>query len=219
MFEIREACVATAEWRSERDGHSAAQQLTTGAPEMTPCSAPASARGYAPSLLPTLKLIALLAVGSAAPGCAPNLPETAAPRPRTAPAVPPPVAASGPPTTALDPIELPPPDATRARALETLTGTASYYADKFHNRRTASGIRYDRNALVAAHRTYPFGTVLRVTNLANNRAVTVTVVDRGPFIKGRILDLSRRAAEELRFVQAGLAQVRIEVLEYGSGRG
>lgn len=176
-------------------------------------------RGYAPGLLPTLKLVALLTLGSVTQGCAPKVPETTSPSPRTAPAVRPPVAASGPPsTTTLDPIELPPPDATRARALETKTGTASFYADKFHNRRTASGIRYDRNALVAAHRTYPFGTVLRVTNLANDRVVTVRVVDRGPFIKGRILDLSRRAAEELRFIGAGLTEVRIEVLEFGSGR-
>jgi rare lipoprotein A len=180
---------------------------------------PETTRGYAPGLLPTLKLVALLAVGGAAQGCAPNVPETTAPRPRSAPAERPPVTVNGPPsTTSLDPVELPPSDATRTRALETRTGTASFYADKFHNRRTASGIRYDRNALVAAHRTYPFGTVLRVTNLANDRVVTVKVVDRGPFIKGRVLDLSRRAAEELKFIQAGLTRVRIEVLEYGSGR-
>lgn len=192
---------------------------TTTGQGATRCAASGPTRGYSPGLLPTLKLIALLTLGGAAPGCAPNLPETTAPRPRTTAAPRPPVATSGPPTaTALDPIELPPPDATRVRALETRTGTASFYADKFHNRRTASGIRYDRNTLVAAHRTYPFGTVLRVTNLANDRVVTVRVVDRGPFIKGRILDLSRRAAEELRFIQAGLTQVRIEVLEYGSGR-
>lgn len=102
-------------------------------------------------------------------------------------------------------------------ALETRTGVASYYADKLHNRRTASGIRYDRNALVAAHRSYPFGTVLRVTNLKNERWVTVRVVDRGPFVRGRILDVSRRAAEELGFVGQGLTQVRVEVLAFGSG--
>jgi rare lipoprotein A len=131
----------------------------------------------------------------------------------------PPVAASGPPsTTTLDPIELPPPDATRARALETKTGTASFYADKFHNRRTASGIRYDRNALVAAHPTNPIRTVQRVTNLPKERVVTVRGVDRGPVNKGRILDLSRRAAAELRVIGAGLRQGRIEVLEFGSGR-
>lgn len=183
------------------------------------CAALGPTRRYAPSLLPTLKLVALLAVGGVVQGCAPKVPETTAPRPRSAPVERPPVATSETPsTTTLEPIELPPPDATRTRALETLTGTASYYADKFHNRRTASGIRYDRNALVAAHRTLPFGTVLRVTNVANDRTVTVTVVDRGPFIKGRILDLSRRAAEELKFIQDGLTRVRIEVLEYGSGR-
>jgi rare lipoprotein A len=105
-----------------------------------------------------------------------------------------------------------------ATALETVVGTASYYSDRLHNRRTASGVPYDRNAWVAAHRSYPFGTVLRVTNLENGRTVTVQVVDRGPFVRGRILDLSRRAAEELGFIRQGLARVRVEVLEWGTGR-
>jgi rare lipoprotein A len=128
-----------------------------------------------------------------------------------------------PGTTTLDPVELPKsatprPEGRRTKSLETLTGTASFYSDRLHNRRTASGVPYDRNAYVAAHRSLPFGTVLRVTNLTNDRVVTVRVVDRGPFIKGRILDLSRRAAEDLNFIRAGLTEVRIEVLEYGPGR-
>jgi rare lipoprotein A len=125
--------------------------------------------------------------------------------------------APGSADTGLPATDLPPPTEPRTKALETKTGTASYYSDRFHNRRTASGVPYDRNAYVAAHRTYPFGTILRVTNLANDRVVTVRVVDRGPFIRGRILDLSRRAAEELNFLRAGLTEVRIEVLEYGAG--
>lgn len=100
-----------------------------------------------------------------------------------------------------------------ARVGEVVTGIASYYADRFHLRRTASGVPYDKDQLVAAHRSYPFGTVLRVTNLANGRSVTVRVIDRGPFVEGRILDLSRRAAEELGFIEAGLTEVRIEVIE------
>ncbi|HEX7051975.1 MAG TPA: septal ring lytic transglycosylase RlpA family protein [Longimicrobiales bacterium] len=103
-------------------------------------------------------------------------------------------------------------------SLETRIGVASYYADRLEGRLTASGIPYDKEALVAAHRSYPFGTVLRVTNLENRRTVVVRVIDRGPFVDGRIIDLSRRAAERLGFILEGLARVRIEVLEF-AGRG
>lgn len=104
--------------------------------------------------------------------------------------------------------------------LESVTGEASFYADTFEGRRTASGIPFRQNQMVAAHRGYPFGTVLRVTNTGNDRTVNVRVVDRGPFGKqSRILDLSRRAAQELGYVGAGRAQVRVEVLEWGDGVG
>lgn len=99
--------------------------------------------------------------------------------------------------------------------LETQIGSASYYANMLAGRRTASGVRYDPTAAVAAHRHLPFGTRLRVHNLSNGRAVEVEVVDRGPFAKGRILDLSRWAARELGFIRQGHTRVRIEVLEYG----
>lgn len=99
--------------------------------------------------------------------------------------------------------------------LETQVGSASYYANVLAGRRTASGIPYDPSAAVAAHRQLPFGTRLRVHNLANDRTVEVEVVDRGPFAKGRILDLSRSAARELGFIRQGHTRVRIEVLEYG----
>lgn len=92
-------------------------------------------------------------------------------------------------------------------------GTASFYARRFHGRTTASGVRYDPARMLAAHRTLPFGTRVRVTNLENRRSVVVTVVDRGPFRRGRIIDLSRSAARELGFVREGLAEVRLEVLE------
>lgn len=92
-------------------------------------------------------------------------------------------------------------------------GTASFYARRFHGRTTASGVRYDPAQMLAAHRTLPFGTRVRVTNLENRRTVVVTVVDRGPFRRGRIIDLSRSAARELGFVREGLAEVRLEVLE------
>jgi rare lipoprotein A len=92
------------------------------------------------------------------------------------------------------------------------TGIASYYADKFQGRTTASGEAYERSALTAAHRTLPFGTRVTVTNLENGRAVTVRINDRGPFVKGRIIDLSYRAAVDLDFIQAGLAEVRVVAL-------
>ena len=106
--------------------------------------------------------------------------------------------------------------------LETISGTATFYADTFEGRRTASGIPFRQNQMVAAHRAYPFGTILRVTNLRNSKAVNVRVVDRGPFASPRkasrpVIDLSRRAAEELDFVRAGRARVKVEVLQWGKG--
>lgn len=103
--------------------------------------------------------------------------------------------------------------------LELQEGSASYYASMLAGRPTASGVPYDPSAAVAAHRKLPFGTRLRVHNLANGRSVEVEVVDRGPFAKGRILDLSRSAARKLDFLREGHTRVRIEVLEYGDGRG
>lgn len=96
-------------------------------------------------------------------------------------------------------------------------GTASFYAERFHGRRTASGERYNMHALTTAtvHARYPFGTVLRVTNLNNQRAVQVRVNDRGPLPRGRVLDLSKRAAAELGFLRSGTARVKIEVVEWG----
>ena len=92
------------------------------------------------------------------------------------------------------------------------TGFASFYGSEFHGRRTASGERYDEGELSAAHRTLPFGTRVRLTNLKNGRTVVVTITDRGPFRRGRIVDVSKRAARELGFLRAGVARVRLEVL-------
>ncbi|HEU4726188.1 MAG TPA: septal ring lytic transglycosylase RlpA family protein [Candidatus Eisenbacteria bacterium] len=92
------------------------------------------------------------------------------------------------------------------------TGFASYYGEEFEGRRTASGERYDPDDLSAAHRTLPFGTRVRLTNLKNGRSVVVTITDRGPFRRGRIVDVSKRAARELGFLRAGVARVRLEVL-------
>ena len=92
-------------------------------------------------------------------------------------------------------------------------GSASYYARRFHGRRTASGTVYDENELTAAHRTLPFGTAVRVTNLSNQRSVVVTITDRGPFVRHRVIDLSRRAAQKLGFIRKGITKVRLELLE------
>lgn len=93
-------------------------------------------------------------------------------------------------------------------------GIASYYSNRFHGRKTANGERFDQNGLTAMHRTLPFGTRLRVTNLSNNRSVEVRINDRGRLRPRRVLDLSRRAATELGFLHAGLAQVKYEVIGF-----
>jgi rare lipoprotein A len=95
----------------------------------------------------------------------------------------------------------------RFRAVE---GVASHYADKFVGRRTASGEVYSHRLLTAAHRSLPFGTLVLVTNLDNSRSVVVRINDRGPFARGRLIDLSRRAAEELAMIRRGTARVRLE---------
>jgi rare lipoprotein A len=101
---------------------------------------------------------------------------------------------------------------------QTQTGKASFYADKFEGRPTASGEKYKHNKLTAAHKTLPFGTKVRVTNLANDQSVEVTVNDRGPYVDDRIIDLSKSAAEKLGFINLGLAQVKIEVVDAGDGK-
>ena len=98
------------------------------------------------------------------------------------------------------------------------TGIASYYGLKYHGRQTANGEVFDMYDLTAAHTSLPFGTRIKVTNLDNNRHVIVRVNDRGPFVKGRILDLSYGAAKKLDMIESGTAPVRIEVLEFGEGR-
>ena len=92
------------------------------------------------------------------------------------------------------------------------SGVASYYGREFYHRRTASGERFDPRKLTAAHRTLPFGTRVRVTNLDNGRRVVVRINDRGPYKKGRVLDLSPAAAIKLGFDAQGLARVRLDVL-------
>lgn len=102
---------------------------------------------------------------------------------------------------------------------ESAEGVASYYANKFHGRKTASGERYDKRRMTAAHKTYPFGTWLRVTSLRSGASVIVRVNDRGPLRANRIVDLSRAAAEELGMIRAGLDRVRVEVLDWNARTG
>ncbi len=93
----------------------------------------------------------------------------------------------------------------------TQDGIASYYAQKFEGRLTANGERFSNTEYTCAHKTLPFGTKLKVTNLNNNKSIVVRVNDRGPFIKGRIIDLSKIAAQEIGMVQKGIVNVHIEI--------
>ena len=112
---------------------------------------------------------------------------------------------------------MPVPDATRV--IEMREGLASWYGERFHGRMMASGGRFDMHEMVAAHPSYPFGTLVRITNLANRRQVRVRILDRGPAAgpraDGVIVDLSHAAADALGFLRDGRTRVRLEVLEWG----
>lgn len=92
----------------------------------------------------------------------------------------------------------------------TETGGASYYSDSFNGRKTANGELYNSSKFTAAHKTLPFGTIVTVTNIANGKSVTVRINDRGPFVAGRIIDLSRAAAKQIDMVNAGVVKVKIQ---------
>jgi rare lipoprotein A len=103
-------------------------------------------------------------------------------------------------------------------AAQKQTGVASYYADKFEGQLTASGEKYKHKHLTAAHKILPFGTLVKVTNIKNGKSVEVTINDRGPFVNGRIIDLSKSAAEALQFTAQGLTEVEIQVVDAGDGK-
>jgi rare lipoprotein A len=105
-------------------------------------------------------------------------------------------------------------DAKSAKSVSNYTevGIASWYGKPFHGRRTANGEVYDMHKLTAAHRTLPFGVKVRVTNLENNRRIVVRINDRGPFKRGRIIDLSKAAAKQLNMIDDGVVKVRIAVV-------
>ncbi len=96
---------------------------------------------------------------------------------------------------------------------EKQVGVASYYGAEFHGRPTASGEIFDMDGFTCAHRTLPLGTTVRITNLENGKSIELKVNDRGPFVDGRIVDLSRGAAEKLGMIQSGTAIVKIEVVD------
>lgn len=99
--------------------------------------------------------------------------------------------------------------------LETETGTASFYADEFNGKKTANGEIYDMNAFTAAHPSYPFNTIVKVTNLDNGKSIEVRINDRMPDFKGRIIDLSLAAARKIEMINAGVQEVKLEILRWG----
>ena len=105
-----------------------------------------------------------------------------------------------------------------AESLETVTGVASFYADQYDGKITYGGDVYDMYGLSAAHPTYQMGTVVRVTNLYNDKSVIIRINDKMPFRPDRIIDLSLGCAEELDMVNVGIQEVKVEVLEWGQGR-
>lgn len=157
-------------------------------------------RCLSPALLPgSLLLLAVLLVSCGAE----STPAREAPPTAEIPAAPPPLDRA--------------PQAER-QVQETRSGPASFISNAFHGKKTASGETYDRDLLVAAHPSYPLGTLVRVTNLDNGRAVEVRVIDRSASAKNAkspIIDVSHGAAVRLGFVQAGMAKVRTEVLVWG----
>ncbi|MCF6268692.1 MAG: septal ring lytic transglycosylase RlpA family protein [Melioribacteraceae bacterium] len=102
-----------------------------------------------------------------------------------------------------------------SNGIEIVTGYASFYADDFNGKQTANGETYNMYELTAAHRTYPFNTMIRVVNLANNKTIIVRINDRGPFVDGRIIDLSLGAAIQLDMNNTGIQEVRLEIIEWG----
>jgi rare lipoprotein A len=106
-------------------------------------------------------------------------------------------------------IEIPP----DTKPLFVETGIASWYGPPYHNRRGSNGEVYDMHAMTAAHRTLPLGSIVRVVNVGTNAAAVVRITDRGPFIEGRVVDLSKAAAEKIGMLQKGTTEVRIEVLK------
>jgi rare lipoprotein A len=101
---------------------------------------------------------------------------------------------------------------------KVITGVSSFYGNDFHGKLTANGEVFDMYGLTAAHKTLPLNTIVRVTNLANNKSLILRINDRGPYVKGRILDCSYGAAKKLDFLSQGTTKVRIEIIEVGDDK-
>ena len=99
-----------------------------------------------------------------------------------------------------------------AKADKKMSGFASFYATKFNGRRTASGEKFNNNAMTAAHKSLPFGSKVQVTNVRNGKSVVVRINDRGPYVRGRIIDLSKAAARKIGIGRTGTARVKLEVI-------
>ena len=99
-----------------------------------------------------------------------------------------------------------------------MKGVSSFYAEDFHGKLTANGEIYDMYGLTAAHKTLPLNTIVRVTNISNNKSLILRINDRGPYVKGRILDCSYGAAKKLDFVNDGTTEVKVEVIEWGDNK-
>src|SRR6266404_4653158 len=163
---------------------------------------------------PQMKLPALLAFVFLLTGCG-HKPVTVATPPT--PSIQQKVPAGTPPAESdkksseipLDSLEIPP----DAKPVLVETGIASWYGAPYHNRRGSNGEIYDMHAMTAAHRTLPLGTIVRVTDVGSGNSAVVRITDRGPFIEGRIVDLSQAAAKTVGLVQKGTAKVRLEVLK------
>lgn len=108
--------------------------------------------------------------------------------------------------------------AKNSSSIAVTEGKASFYSDEFHGRKTANGETFNMDKLTAAHPSLPFGTWVKVTNLRNGKDVVVRINDRGPFTKGRIIDLSISAAKEIGIIKSGTVQVKLEAIQSKPGR-
>ena len=109
-------------------------------------------------------------------------------------------------------------EGSKVRHRKIIKGISSFYAEDFHGKLTANGEVYDMYGLTAAHKTMPLNTICRVTNLENDKSLILRINDRGPYIKGRILDCSYGAAKKLDFINQGTTMVKIEVIEWGDNK-
>ena len=109
-------------------------------------------------------------------------------------------------------------EGSKVRHRKIIKGISSFYAEDFHGKLTANGEVYDMYGLTAAHKTMPLNTICRVTNLENDKSLILRINDRGPYIRGRILDCSYGAAKKLDFINQGTTMVKIEVIEWGDNK-